>query len=73
MTDYTYWKNHRDMVPPTDVCMVGGYYAEEDLPSLSDDALDIMIGQSQRSIGMYEGWLAKETDKDLVDHVTLAL
>ena len=57
--EIAYYKEHREYVPPIHVCMVGGYYAEEDLPSISDRCLDTMLGQTY----CYAEWVSRLSDR----------
>ena len=60
-----YYKEHREYAPPIHVCMVGGYYAVEDLPSISDECLDTMLGQSYNLVELFGRLSNKCTVKNI--------
>jgi len=62
-----YYKAHRNYVAPEYVCMVGGYYSEEDLRSLSTEALTIMRMQSIVGRDFTERMMEKVCDSRLVE------
>ena len=63
--EIAYYKEHREYAPPIHVCMVGGYYAEEDLPSISDECLDTMLGQSCGLVELFGRLSNKCTVEDI--------
>ena len=59
-----YFKIRRIFSVPLDVCMVGGHYAEEDLPSVSDKALEVMLTQA-KSLRDFDAEHMKSEDENI--------
>jgi len=49
----------------TEVCKLGNYYAEEDLPGVSDEALQVMLDNANANKDLYTDLVVITTDEYL--------